>query len=81
MYREPRKISLYSCGWADAADHAQTLGQGLVFDIAQVGYDQEEGGGRSGQRRPAARWENFGGEGTDLDEELEENEENCKVSD
>ena len=63
MLRPPPKLYLYSCGWADALDHIETVSGGLAFDVGNVGHDHEEGG-------QAPRWEVFGGEGADLDHEL-----------
>ena len=65
MLRPPPKMYLYSCGWADALDHTETVSGGLVFDVGNVGHNHEEGG-----RWGAPRWEFFGGEGSDLDHEL-----------
>ncbi len=47
MLRPAPKLLLYSCGWADVADHVEALGHGLVFYIGDVGHDPEEehGGG------------------------------------
>ena len=69
MLRPPPKLYLYSCGWADALDHIETVSGGLVFDVGNVGHDHEEEGRRGGSRE-APRWEVFGGEGADLDHEL-----------
>ena len=65
MRRLDPKLYLFPCGWADAADHQETISGGLVFDVGDVGHDHEEGG-----RRGAPRWLNFGGEGGELDREL-----------
>ena len=69
MLRPPPKLYLYSCGWADALDHIETVSGGLVFDVGNVGHDHEEGGRRGGSRE-APRWEVFGGEGADMDHGL-----------
>ena len=56
---EPR-ICLYSVGWSDVPDHAESF-VGFAFDISEVQGDAD---------RRAARWDFFGGQGGALDHEL-----------
>ena len=56
---EPR-ICLYSIGWSEVPDNAESL-LVFVFDISNVQGDADQ---------KAARWDFFGGEGSALDSEL-----------
>ena len=64
VLRPRPKVCLYFCGWSDVPEHAEALERGFVFDISQVGHDPDGGGGG------APRWEFFGCEGGELDDEL-----------
>ena len=57
------KISIFSCGWSEGSEFKEMLlSQGaFLFDISNIQSDHDA---------HAPRWKHFGGDGSDLDEEL-----------
>ena len=53
MLRPPPKLYLYSCGWADAPDHKETVSGGLVFELGSIDEDVALSGSSARDLPPA----------------------------